>query len=137
MVDYRIIWGAREGGPSGDAVATGRRAVEALLERAGPGVVWAEVFDERRRAVARQARGRRGLTGYPAAQGWGHVCTACRTLAGQTFLFARPHARLQAQDDTGRAVYSCRNCAAVMGAEHSASVLPPLWDIRVWPDMKA
>ena len=81
-MDYRIIWGTCDDGPPTDIVGSGRGAIEALLERAGAKVVWAEVFDDHRRPVAHKSPGRQGLRGFPSAAGWGHVCTACRTLSG-------------------------------------------------------
>ena len=106
-MDYRIIWGTNDDRPPTDAVGSGRGAIEALLERAGAKVVWAEVFDDHRRPVAHKSPGRQGLRGFPSAAGWGHVCTACRTLSGQTYLFARAHPGLRLPRDEGGAMSLC------------------------------
>jgi hypothetical protein len=135
-VDYRIIWATSDDGPPTDVVRTGRRAIEAVLEAAGSKVTWAEVFDDRRRPVARKACGRQGLTGFPSAAGWGHVCAACRTLAGQTYRFARPHPGLRPQSPTsGAPEFLCHHCGAGMGIEDPASTAPAAWAVLRWPDM--
>lgn len=67
-MDYRIIWATNAGGPSHWAAGPDRRAIESLLEQAGPDVSWAEVFDDRCSAVAHKAPGRRGLAGFPGVR---------------------------------------------------------------------
>ena len=137
-MDYRIIWGTCDDGPPTDIVGSGRGAIEALLERAGAKVAWAEVFDYRRRPVAHKSPGRQGLRGFPSAAGWGHVCTACRTLSGQTYLFARAHPGLRVpRNDGGSHESVCRDCGSGMGMEEGARTAAPVWAVLRWPDMKS
>jgi len=135
-MDYRIILGTSDNRASMDVVGSGRGAIEAVLDRGGARVAWAEVFDDARRPVARKTPGRRGLTGYPSAAGWGHVCSACRTLAGQPYPVAYPHPGLGAPGvGSGSDRYLCRNCRTEMGADAPADVKPRSWAILAWPDM--
>lgn len=136
-MDYRIIMGTSDNRASMDVVGSGRGAIEDVLDNGGARVAWAEVFDDARRPVARKTPGRRGLTGYPSAAGWGHVCSACRTLAGQPYPVAYPHSGLRLlEGDSTSGRYRCRNCRTEIGVEALADVKPASWTILAWPDMQ-
>ena len=137
-MSYRIFWGR----PRDDVVVEGagvdRGEVEALLGQAWPQASWAEVFDEHGVAVAHQSSGRLGLTGFPGAHGWGHLCVACRVQVGQNYRYVPAHARLRRNPAAhGHPSYICRNCGSEMGREFKEPAGPADWHVLAWPDMKS
>jgi hypothetical protein len=72
--------------------------------------------------------------GFPAGRADGQACGACRELAGQAYLLARPHPRLiPVSDPLARRSYCCGDCGSEMGQDTPMGALPS-WVIRTPPD---